>query len=228
MPKLDLLLLPLLGGYWFLNLFYFTKFYHQRIEKQRLIFNSSIVAIFISFLGGGVDNLLLNFFPNFREFLGKMIWVDYEGLKLSFLIFGISPLLAVILNFIPKRLLMYLIIKWRGDQFEKLLWNSLREKDDKDKLIMITLSTRKVYVGIVNKIQKPIGDSYVSMLPYFSGFRDNDTLDFIITTNYFKVIEELVNNNQEELIDSKMGVILHKKDIHQITRFDKTVFDKFN
>ena len=37
MPKLDLILLPLLGGYWFLRTLNYTKFYHQRVEKQRLL-----------------------------------------------------------------------------------------------------------------------------------------------------------------------------------------------
>ena len=47
MVKFDLLLLPLIGGYIFLITSYFAKFYHQRLDRQRLIFNSVIASVLI-------------------------------------------------------------------------------------------------------------------------------------------------------------------------------------
>ena len=44
------------------------------------------------------------------------------------------------------------IIQSRGDDFEKLFWNSLISKEDEDKLLMVTTSSDKVYVGYANKI----------------------------------------------------------------------------
>ena len=41
----NLLLLPLVGGYYLLVTSRFTKYIHQRIDRQRLIFNSVLVGI---------------------------------------------------------------------------------------------------------------------------------------------------------------------------------------
>lgn len=229
MPKFDLLLLPLLGGFWFLNLFYYTKYYHQRIERQRLIFNSSIVAVFISIIGFLLDSLLKNWFFEIREFLGQLIPFNYSGFNQSLLIFGISPILALLLNLIlPKSLLFQLTLKSRGDQLERIFWESLKQKEDKDKLLMVTTNTNKVYVGFVNNIQKPIGDPYVGILPYFSGYRDKDTQELVITTNYFSIIDKMVEEGKVKMIDHKIGVTLHKSNILFVSKFDQEVFDRFN
>ncbi len=229
MPKFDLLLLPLLGGYWFLNTFYFTKYYHQRIERQRLIFNSSIVAIFLSIVGLLVDYILQSCFPNLRELLGVLMPFEYEGFNQSLLIFGISPIIAFVLNLLlPKSFLFQLTLEKQGDQLENIFWKSLKEKADKDKLLMITTNTNKVYVGYVNKIQKPIGDSYVGILPYFSGYRDKETQEFIVTTNYFTIINTLVESKNQKKIDKKIGITIHKSNILFVSNFNQEVFDQFN
>ncbi|NHE59949.1 hypothetical protein [Cyclobacterium plantarum] len=229
MPRFDLLLLPLLGGYWFLNLFYYTKYYHQRIERQRLIFNSSIVAVFISGIGFLLDSVLRNNFFCIREFLGQLIPFDYNGFNQSLLIFGISPILAMLLNLtLPKNFLFQLILKSRGDQLERIFWESLKQKEDKNKLLMVTTNNNKVYVGFVNNIQKPIGDNYVGILPYFSGYRDKDTQELVITTDYFSIIDRMVEEGKEKMIDSKIGVTIHKSNILFVSKFDQEVFDRFN
>ncbi|SHN23952.1 hypothetical protein SAMN04488057_11312 [Cyclobacterium lianum] len=229
MPRFDLLLLPLLGGYWFLNLFYYTKYYHQRIERQRLIFNSSIVAVFISGIGFLLDSILEKYFFGIREFLGHLIPFDCNGFNQSLLIFGISPILAFLLNItLPKSFLFQLILKSRGDQLERIFWESLKQKEDKNKLLMVTTNNNKVYVGFVNNIQKPIGDNYVGILPYFSGYRDKDTQELVITTDYFSIIDKMVEEGKEKMIDSKIGVTLHKSSILFVSKFDQEVFDRFN
>lgn len=229
MPKLDLLLLPLLGGYWFLNYFKYTKYYHQRIERQRLIFNSSITAILISLFGFLFDKLILKiYFLNLRESLERLIPFEYEGIEESFYIFILSPILAFIFNLIfPKKFLFRLTLKKQGNQIEKILWSSLTEKKDEDKLLMITTSSNKVYVGYINKIQKPIGESYVSIIPYFSGYREKETQKLIISTDYFSAIESFVNDEKVKLIDEKMGVVINKSNIALISKFDIDVFEAF-
>ena len=63
MVKFDLLLLPLIGGYIFLITSYFTKFYHQRLDRQRLIFNSVIAGVLISIIGLYLNELLVKLMP---------------------------------------------------------------------------------------------------------------------------------------------------------------------
>ncbi|MBT0647116.1 hypothetical protein KJJ93_29425, partial [Escherichia coli] len=56
------------------------------------------------------------------------------------------------------------------------------------KSILVTLSSRKVYVGIVNGIQEPTEseapNSYISIFPIMSGYRDKDTLSITFTNSY--------------------------------------------
>ncbi|HMP28510.1 MAG TPA: hypothetical protein PKD85_02860 [Saprospiraceae bacterium] len=146
MPKFDLLLLPLLGGYIFLITFFITKFYHQRIERQRLIFNSSILAVLLSFIVLSLDYFLLRVFSvNFAKTIGKIIPLVYEGLNESLFIFLSAYPLAKIFNLLipKKKALSFVVNKW-GNDFEKLFWASLKSKDDEDKLLMITTKNNKV------------------------------------------------------------------------------------
>ena len=92
---------------------------------------------------------------------------------------------------------------------------------------MITTSSNKVYVGYINKIQKPIGESYVSIIPYFSGYREKETQKLIISTDYFSAIESFVNDEKVKLIDEKMGVVINKSNITLISKFDIDVFEAF-
>ncbi|MDG4714830.1 hypothetical protein [Winogradskyella marincola] len=231
MPKFDLILLPLLGGYIFLITFKLTKFYHQRIERQRLIFNSSILAFFLSIIGLFIDTYILksNCLLNFREFLGKLILLEYDGLNQSILIFLLSYPLAKFLNLIisDRWMLNYVVNKW-GDEYEKLFWSSLKNEDDADKLMMITTKSNKVYVGYVNRISEPIGNAHITVIPNFSGYRNKETQVFEITTDYISVLTHFINNDQESLIDEKMGILIPKSDIVLVSKFDYRVFDRFN
>lgn len=230
MPKFDLLLLPLLGGYIFLITFFLTRFYHQRIERQRLIFNSSILAVALSLIMLGVDEFILKkFFLNFRETIGKINPIEYDGLNQSLFIFLSSFPLAKLLNFLlpKKRALKYVVNKW-GSDFEKLFWVSLQSKDDEDKLLMVTTKCNKVYVGYVNQISEPIGNSHITIIPNFSGYRDKETQEFSVTTDYLNVLEHYINADQQKLIDQKMGIIIPLTEITMVSKFVSEIFDRFN
>lgn len=231
MLKFDLLLLPLLGGYIFLITFTLTKFYHQRIERQRLIFNSLILAFFISIIGILFDEYILksSCLIGIRTSMGRVIPIDYSGLNQSILIFIISYPLAKFLNLITsdRYMLNYVVNKW-GDEYEKLFWTSLQSKNDEDKLLMITTKTNKVYVGYVNRISEPIGNSHITVIPNFSGYRDKETQEFVFTTDYISVLQHFINTDQESIIDVKMGILIPKSEIVLVSKFNYNVFDRFN
>ena len=231
MPKFDLLLLPLLGGYIFLITFTLTKFYHQRIERQRLIFNSLILAFFVSIIGLLFDEYVLKStcLINYREAMGKLLPIEYSGLNQSILIFLISYPLAKLLNLITSNrfMLNYVVNKW-GDEYEKLFWSSLQSKNDEDKLLMITTKSNKVYVGYVNRISEPINNSHITVIPNFSGYRDKETQQFKFTTDYISVLQHFINNDEEELIDEKMGILIPKSEIVLVSKFDYNVFNRFH
>lgn len=230
MPKFDLLLLPLLGGYIFLITFFLTRFYHQRIERQRLIFNSSILAVFLALIVLAFDHFILKmFFLNFRENIGKINPIEYEGLNESLLIFLSSFTIAILFNLLlpKKKALSFVVNKW-GSDFEKLFWTSLKSKDDENKLLMITTKSNKVYVGYVNKISEPIDNSHITIIPNFSGYRNKETQEFKITTDYLNVLEYYINRGEVKLIDKKMGIVIPLSEITMVSKFISEIFDRFN
>ena len=231
MPKLDLLLLPLLGGYIFLITFTVTKFYHQRIERQRLIFNSLIASFFIAIVGFAIDELLLKSccLINLRSWLGSLSPIEYSGLNHSILFFLISYPISIFLNKIlpTKTALTYVVERW-GNQMERLFWLSLNHKNDEEKLLMLTTKSNKVYVAYINKISEPIGDSFVTLIPNFSGYRSKETQELIITTDYLDILQKLVEDDKTSEIDQKLGIVIPKSEILMVSKFDLGVFSDFN
>lgn len=173
MPRLDIILLPLLGGYFFLITFNYTKFYHKRIEKNRLIYNALVFAFVLTGLVYLADYIFFKFNTYYFEFcciktqpvnyyrnfvslkIDEIIHFSKPGFKQSLIVFLISYPLALLLNkikyFHKDFSFDYTLNKW-GNEYEKLIWNTLGESDDLDKLLMITTKSNKVYIGQVTKL----------------------------------------------------------------------------
>lgn len=248
MPRLDLILLPLLGGYIFLITFNLTRYYHVRIaEKQRLVYNSLVSAFLLAIIVYLIDYVILRSniyvdlycfkskpFASYRTHISRFINnvlnnVPATGLKHSLLIFLVSYPLAKVLNiFFNRKFSFDFTIRRWGSQFDRLIWFSLTEKSDEDKLLMITTKSNKVYIGYVSKLSEPIGETYITILPNLSGFRSKDTLKLEITTNYTDVIKKYVEEDKADEIDDKLGVILPVSEILIISRFDNDIFGRFN
>jgi hypothetical protein len=232
MPNVELnylLLLPLLGGYTFLSIFYYTKFQHSRIETQRLIFHSIIIGIFLIFVSSYIDTYILKiYFLNFREFLGKFVLINIENLNFFLLTFLIAPLLGLVLNLIlPTNIMMWKVIDKWGDEFEKLYYLSLNEKEFSKRLVMVTLDNNKVYVGYILRLTKPLLTQQLELIPIISGYRKEDTKKVEFTTPYIKVISELVQNDNFDIIDEELLVVLPKDKIVTASRFYPKVYERF-
>jgi len=228
MPRLDLLLFPLLGGYLFLISFKITKFYHQRIERQRLIFNALIAAIFLTILALAFDRLILQIpyiQPIRNWFISLNPYTTLPGLNFSLLIFFLALPLAWGLNILlpNKASMLYVVERW-GNQIELLFWKSLNAKKDSEKLLMLTTKSNKVYIAYINRISDPIGDPFVTLIPNLSGFREKNTLELIITTNYIEVLKHFIDENKVHLIDEKLGVTIPIAEISMVSKFDFDIF----
>lgn len=215
-----LVLIPILAiGYFFLNINIRFKYRINHIEGQHLYFKSASpglsiysLTIFLIFL---TSTLSLNFHTIFN-YLSRFIQHIFFGISelnsYLILITLISFTLTLIGNFlynkVAKYLLsrqyetsnsedldLYLLEKSLQSPIEKLLFDSAYSK----KTIMLTMSDRKVYIGNViqdddlfNRFAKKIDE--FDFLPLKSGFRDKDSLEVTITTNY-KVDSENSENN---------------------------------
>lgn len=94
------------------------------------------------------------------------------------------------------------------------------------KLVMLTMSDRKVYIGIVVGFGKDndlfsIDNETFFFLPIKSGYRNKYDLRVNITTNYSQAIESAKNLDEIE-------IILNKKTIISACKFDDKRFESFN
>lgn len=77
----------------------------------------------------------------------------------------------------------------RKNDFDRILFESMEHLHP----IAISLDNRKVYVGLVFDAIEPDSDnSYLTIMPFLSGFRDKDTLSMKIQSTYEPVIDALL------------------------------------
>ena len=232
MPNFDsplLLIIPLLSGYLFLISFYFTRYYHSKIETQRLIFNSIICAFLVYYLAYFADIKILQKNLEFRNNLKAFNPFNYSGLGFSIFTLFVGVFLAHILNLlIPTNLMLKITIKLWGDEFERLFYKSMREKEIENGLLMITMDNGKVYIGYVNKISKPLVNQQIEIIPYISGYREEETKILHLPIFYFDILEYYIDGKKKKKIDDEIGIILPKDRIISASRFSIEVFNRFN
>lgn len=60
-------------------------------------------------------------------------------------------------------------------------------------------------MAYIHKFSKPIRDSFITLKLNFSGYRNKDTQELIITTDYLNVLEYSIQKDKTHLIDEKNG-----------------------
>jgi len=127
--------------------------------------------------------------------------------------------LALIFNLLMSSRLIYKIIikKW-GNQVEQFLWNSLISDDPNGNLIQIVTKNNLTYIGYANKINKPIGDQYLSIMPHFGGFVSHDLQKTVI--NIFYQRKDHNSDEKENLVFLIPELIFPINEILVISKFD--------
>ncbi|EMH7332141.1 TPA: hypothetical protein ACXJEO_000008 [Serratia marcescens] len=103
------------------------------------------------------------------------------------------------------------------------------------KSILVTLSSRKIYVGIVNGIQEPTEseapNSYISIFPLMSGYREKDTLSINFTNSYpseVSVSSAATSDSKKVHKVANMDILIKSDEISHLSWFDFAVFDEVN
>jgi hypothetical protein len=102
--------------------------------------------------------------------------------------------------------------------------------------ILITLQSRKVYVGIVNGILEPTEDeganSALSIFPIMSGYRNKNDLTIEFTNaypGYVMTVSAATSNSVKPVrLNSKMDIIFSADEISHVSWFDFELFDQVN
>lgn len=101
--------------------------------------------------------------------------------------------------------------------------------------ILITLSSKKVYVGIVNAIQEPTeseaANQYISIFPLMSGYRDKDTLEIFFTNAYpteVTVSSAATKNSIKTHKIRYMDILINAEEVTHLSWFDFDLFEQVN
>lgn len=225
---LNLLVLPLAAGYYFLTRSFYFKFKQQRLDRQRLLFETVISAVFIlvgSFLlKTFVYDLLVN--VEIRRAISNVNPLNntpYSGTVLVSFILTIActHFFNLLAN---KKNEIYKAINKIGNELELMASKSFKHK----KLVLISLDNDKFYIGWVKELPIPSQSNYLRIIPALSGFRDHQKkLEF--TSHYLSAYAEFISDGKGmDLSDLETDVIISICDIVSISFYDQDIFDKLN
>jgi hypothetical protein len=215
----NLLLLPLLGGFLFIHLAHYFRFAAQRADGYRLLFQAAIAGVGLS-IAGRLTELLIGLTPvgsRLEQYWNIFSPFPYSATSAVSLLLG--PFFALLVNlFISKEKAKSLEIRLRGNFLLRLLAEAATE----ERLISLTLDSRKWYVGWV--VESPNLDPrelYFRLLPFISGYRDKDALEPHRTVYYEAVLKDTT------LDRSEFAITLPLDDVKIAGFFNDEVYDEF-
>jgi hypothetical protein len=223
MPSNLLLLLPLLGGYWFIHVFYYTKIRSQALDGYRLVFESVAAGIGFSSLAYIIILQIDRSFPQLQ-----ILWHELAPRipHLASVLGGValSVLTAYALNGMSslfgrsaEKARQHAIIRY-GNELQRLLQQASAE----ERLISVTLDNRKTYIGLVSFAPTLSPTStYFSIIPFLSGYRHPETMQLLFTEDYLKVSED----NGLRLEDFR--TVLPLGSVRMIAFFDPVTYKSF-
>lgn len=212
----------LLAGY-FLSRSYFIRFWLDRLEPTRLLlwcagFGLILYGIVAT---AGAERLASTFASALPADLDVR---TVSAVLLSLLLaYGGNLVLWLIDHNVETNFRIQTAIRVDAG-FHRLILEAMRDQN----LVTLTLDTRKVYVGYV--VQAPtlrLEDAFVSLLPIYSGFRDQNTQEFVLTNDYQQIYEELLAADDFDRSYPEFRLTLMLRDIRAASLFDDDVYAMF-
>lgn len=184
------LLALVISGYLFNLTFYPLRYFSGRAEGQKLFFMAAGSGLIIGAFVFGVTGYLKNL-PGFSgSFASNVATAVDTAIPVPFgcrLVLTIVVAIAggVLLNGVlwlrygqEGRPIARRVYNRLTDQFGNPLSQLLRRAADRQKLVMLTLKSRKIYCGRILEVPPDIESdgACIEILPSFSGYRDKDSL----------------------------------------------------
>lgn len=222
---MNLLILPLLAGYYALTNFYPLKYRQQRFDNQRLVFETVfcaatvtsltyIVRVFCELLAPVEFDSLYRLIPLKEPFAGTSIGT----LLLTVIVTELSN------SFISERTSIIEAIRKVGNELEIILEDSFTN----EVLLQITLKNNKVYVAWVKELPKPSLSNYTRVIAAMSEYR-NDKKEVIYTTQYLTVYSDYISEGKEDEFDQlDLDLVISNSEIVSVSYFDQGLHNRFN
>ena len=183
----NLLLLPLLGGFSFLHFCYRFRFRSQRLQGYRLLFESAVVGVGLSVLARLIilGVVQTSWGKNLAALCVRILPFPFAGTAIAALLLGLTIPFLINLR-INRERAKQIAVEEFNDSMLRLLYEAARRK----KLVLITLDSRKVYVGFVLNAPNLDRESvHVGLLPILSGYRSSTTLKIHFSGHYVRVYD---------------------------------------
>ncbi len=223
----NLLILPLAGGYYLISRFNYYKFRQQRLDKQRLLFDSILSGIVLLAITLFIRNMAEYCFPGLINNLYTLLPIKAPYLGTTICSFIFSFVFTELGNrtFCRNRKKQIdIAIKKVGNELESLLRVSFNES----KLLEFTLDTNKVYVAWVKELPIPTVSHYIRVIPVFSGYRDK-TKQLIFNTHYLSVYSSYIDEGRvKDYKDLDVDLILTIDNLVSVSFFDIEMYERFN
>lgn len=220
----NLLLLPLIGGYWFLHVFHYTSFKSQRLDGYRLLVESALAGVVLAAVSRAVVTL-----ANLSDHV-RFAWFDLAPSNIPFLGTATgSLLLGLVAPYLLNPILSWThimtivdaktkAIERHGNDLLRLLHRASLE----EKPVSVALDNGKVYVGLIAAAPNlSPHDTYLSITPFYSGYRDKQTLQVVFTVDYLEVYEA------RHLDPQDFRVVVPMASIRMASLFDQAAYPSF-
>ena len=218
------LLIPAVGGYWFLTHWNYTRYQTARDAGYHILFRSAFAGVVLY----GLARLIILALECRWQGTIQSIDQDFLGPYAS------DVVLSIILGFLLPRLLNRFYdsdkgagraARDNGDQVELLITESIEES----KLIEVSLHSRKSYIGYAMESVTGVNDKAdLVLFPISSGFRNRDTQDLTITLDYAKTIWDYIETGERpDLRDSDFRIVIPISEIVSARLFIREVYDRF-
>ncbi len=225
----DSLLAPTLSGYWFLTHYVGTKYKADTYSGYKLLFHSAVcgTVFFVACY------LLLSLFPQTKTTIN---WLEEHlpgsnpaAVGLTLLAgFGLPPIFNCIRGEGGKKKAQNKYSKAQNHHIGRLIQDS----SEKGKPILITLTSRKIYVGV------PLSSAYLhrnpnaelAIIPYASGFRDKKTHELVFNTDYTDIVLSSIEGGKDRIegLDvTDFRVVIPVSEIVSVRMFDFCVYRRF-
>ena len=214
---LGIIFIPALGGYFLLRFLNYTRYGIARDSGYHVLLKSAVVGAVLFALAHGAILAIDGNFPEISTQWESYFDYQYSGTVTLGVLLEIVILIVGNLIYSKDEAARDTAIR-DGDLVELLI----RESMQPPMLIQISLRSGKSYIGLAveSGIAKS-GDSDISMLPIASGYRNKETQELAITTNYAPVIE----NSELDYIDFQ--VVIPKSEIVSARLFDPEIYQRF-
>lgn len=236
----NLLLIPIITGYYILTFSLLFKYNTQRLSRERILFESILVGL-LSVICGFILRVIFDLItcskaiPFILQYLNKLpiekplyFWTVLFSSFTSVIIFKIIN--KLINNYYSKDDPIIWAVNKYGDEIETLF----KESALKGFAVQITLKNDKVYVGFCEETPIPKLTNYLKLSPILSGYREKETKQLKITTDYEEVVNQFIKDIEEkegkdlEKISLNTDVIIKQDEILTASIYEQKIFDMFN